>query len=112
VVGQFNPGRAPSHTPITALGWYDSSIKLRVYWEDIARNLLGSSWTGGWTSAAKVLGPLVGTEVSAVQWNNGASVRIYDEGTNEDIVEQCTDGGAWYTGQGVACTVNGKIVPK
>ena len=112
--GDFNPGKAPSHTPITALGWYDTSIKIRVYWEDLERNLLSSNWVGGWSSVAKVAGPLVGTEVSGVQWNNGVSVRVYSEGNADDVVEECTDSneGSWYTGQGVATTANGTIVPK
>ena len=104
--GQFNPGKAPSHTPITALAWVDSSIKIRVFWQDISRNLLTSNWNNGWSSPTKVIGPLVGTYVSAVQWNNGVSVRIYSEGSGDDVVEACTDSNesSWYTGQGVATT--------
>ena len=111
MLGQFNPGKAPSHTPITALAWYDTSVKIRVFWEDIERNLLTTNWVGGWSTAAKAIGPLVGTYVSAVQWNNGVSVRIYSEGRIDDVVEECTDSseGSWYTGQGVATTA---IIPK
>jgi hypothetical protein len=52
--------------------------------------------------------------VSAVEWNNGGSVRVYSEGSSDDIVEVCTDNNqsSWYTGQGVATTTNGTIVPK
>jgi hypothetical protein len=114
LLGQFNPGPAPRFTPITALGWYDTAIKIRVYWEDLEKNLLNQNWVGGWGSVAKVIGPLVGTLVSAVEWNNGTSVRIYSEGSSEDVVEECTDSnqGSWYTGQGVATTTNGTVVPK
>jgi hypothetical protein len=85
---------------------------LRVYWEDIQRNLVGSSSLNTWTPVATVVGPLVGTEVSAVQYNNGGSVRVYYEGSNEDVSEECTDGGSWYSGAGVALTKNGDVVPK
>jgi hypothetical protein len=112
-VGQFNPGKAPRFTPITALGWYDTTIKIRVYWENLERNLLTSNWVNGWSAVSKAIGPLVGTEVSAVEWNNGASVRIYSEGSSDDIVEECSDSNesSWYTGQGVATTTGGTIVP-
>jgi hypothetical protein len=113
MLGQFNPGQAPRFTPITALGWYDTAIKIRVYWEDLERNLLTSNWVNGWGAVSKAIGPLVGTEVSAVEWNNGASVRIYSEGSSDDIVEECSDSNesSWYTGQGVATTTSGTIVP-
>jgi len=75
---------------------------------------LNQNWVGGWGSVTKVIGPLVGTFVSAVEWNNGSSVRIYSEGNSEDVVEECTDSNqsSWYTGQGVAITANGTIIPK
>jgi len=103
---------APVYTPITAVAWFDSSVKIRVFWEDIARNLVGINWVGGWTSIAKVTGPLVGVQVSAIQWNNGTSIRVYYEGASDDVLEQATDGGAWYSGQGVAVTSGGQIKPR
>jgi hypothetical protein len=75
---------------------------------------LNQNWVGGWGAVAKAIGPLVGTFVSAVEWNNGTSVRIYSEGDSDDVVEEATDNNqsSWYTGQGVATTSGGSIVPK
>ena len=106
-IGGFHPGRAPKFTPITAIGWLEGSgIKLRVYWEDIYRDLIESGWNSGWSHPARVHLPhrIIGVYISAIQWNSGKSIRIYDQGDKDEIVEQATDNSSssWYNGQGVA----------
>jgi Fungal fucose-specific lectin len=104
VIGQFNPAKAPTATParISAVAWFNSGVNIRVYWEDEEGNVLLCGWTNGWGSVEKVIGPLYGTKISAIQWNNGGNVRIYYQARSNDIDEQCNDGGAWYVGQGAA----------
>ncbi|KAI9740318.1 MAG: hypothetical protein M1834_004897 [Cirrosporium novae-zelandiae] len=102
--GCFNPGRVPRHSSITALGWYDSCMQLRVYWQDSRQTLVGTSWiNGSWGSVDHVTGPLLGGRyISAVDWKNGKNIRIYYQGEDGAILEECNDGGKWFRGVGAA----------
>ena len=51
-----------------------------------------------------VKGPfLAGTHISALDWNTGKNIRLYYQGANDAILEQCSDNDdPWFTGSSVA----------
>jgi hypothetical protein len=56
------------------------------------------------------MGPLPGSHhLSAIEWNDGDKVRVNYQGKDNDILEHCNDGGAWFKGSGVATTCKGMI---
>jgi Fungal fucose-specific lectin len=102
-IGDFSTEKIPRHSSINALGWYDSGVHLRVYWHDSQQNFVSYEYEGSWKSAGTVLESLPsGTQSSAIGWDKGKRIRFYYQGNNNDILEECNDGGAWFTGSVVA----------
>jgi Fungal fucose-specific lectin len=105
LTGQFNPGKAPKHTTIGALGWYDGTkgMQLRVYWQDSQRNLVGYVYDNSWYSVGVIVGQVPRrVRASALDWDNGANIRVYFQADSRDILEHCYDGDAWFVGSTVA----------
>ncbi len=74
-----------------------------MYWQDSQRNLVGYVCDGSWYSAGVVVGPVLGrARVSALDWDNGANIRLYYQADNRSILEHCDDGDAWFAGSTVA----------
>lgn len=104
--GEFNRVIAPRHASSAALCWYDSNVQLRVYWQDGQQDFVCFGWAivKGWGSVRNVKGPfLAGTHISALDWNTGKNIRLYYQGANDAILEQCSDNDdPWFTGSSVA----------
>lgn len=106
--GDFSTDKAPRHSSISAIGWYDSGVFLRVYWHDSSRNFTGSEYNNGsWADAGTVIELLPGaTQSSSIQWDSGEKIRFYYQARSNDILEQCNDGDGngdvWYSGSVVA----------
>ncbi|KAH8745417.1 fungal fucose-specific lectin-domain-containing protein [Hyaloscypha sp. PMI_1271] len=103
--GEFNPGKAPKHTTIGALAWYDSTrgMQVRVYWQDSQRDLVGYEYDQSWNSVGVIVGQVPRrVRASALDWNNGANIRVYFQAGSRDILEHCYDGDAWFVGGTVA----------
>ncbi|KAK4062950.1 hypothetical protein Trihar35433_8745 [Trichoderma harzianum] len=90
--GGFSPGVAIKSSAIAATSWGEAvdGVQLRVFWQDNHGLLRGYRWSRGWESAGSLNPMPVGTQISATNWDNGSSVRVYYQANDGTISEEVT----------------------
>ncbi|KIJ53173.1 hypothetical protein M422DRAFT_202147, partial [Sphaerobolus stellatus SS14] len=90
--GEFNPGKAPSRAPISALGWEypNHGIELEVYWTNKQNEIVQLKNTGYWGSVKTIVGGLKpGSQLAVGHWlEKDKYVRLYYQAADGSIVEQ------------------------
>jgi len=97
--GGFNPGKAESRTPLSALAYGD--VELQVYWRNTSGHIVYSKNTGSWSSAKAIPGLGVGRHFAVLQWENGKRLRLYYQGLEASLAEYYSDnsGESWAPGE-------------
>ncbi len=93
-------GKAPEHTPISALGYYfpQGGVVHRVFWVNAEGTIVqreDSKWP--WSAVNTVVGPVgPGAKFATGHWNHGRHLRVYYAPTKDSIVEVCDEGNGWF----------------
>lgn len=92
IVGGFSPGVAIKSSAIAATSWGETvdGVQLRVFWQDNHGLLRGYRWSRGWESTGSLNLMPVATRISATNWDNGSSVRVYYQANDGTISEEVT----------------------
>ncbi|KAJ3559349.1 hypothetical protein NM688_g402 [Phlebia brevispora] len=98
--GKLNGGKAPGHTPITAIGYPGRGAAVqKVYWINTQNEIVQAEYKGNWTPTTTVMGPVrSGSGLAAAHWNNGQRIRLYYQSTDDSVLEICNDGDKWFSG--------------
>ncbi|KAL6820204.1 hypothetical protein J3E69DRAFT_357603 [Trichoderma sp. SZMC 28015] len=90
--GGFSPGVAIKSSAIAATSWGETvdGVQLRVFWQDNHGLLRGYRWSRGWESSGSLNLIPVATRISATNWDNGSSVRVYYQANDGTISEEVT----------------------
>lgn len=98
--GMIGFGKAPEHTPISALGYtaVTGHVVHRVFWVNADGTIVqreDSKWP--WSAVSTVVGPVgPGAKFVAAQWGSGRHLRVYYAPTKDSIVEVCDEGDGWF----------------
>jgi len=98
-----NPSQLLPRTDIAATSWGSgNNLNLRVYSQDVDGGIREARWNKGWsggTSNDVIVRAKPNSPIAVINYNNGASVRVYYLSTENIVSEIAQDNnGSWFAG--------------